>query len=112
MRCRGQPHEAEAAGLALRPDERLDLGIGLGLPSAAVEYPIMADFELKVMGLFCRSDPTTELVRGDGLPGRANIVPFALDRHQRGAFDGRRLDRDFPAPESGLAADRGRETHA
>src|SRR5713101_7014297 len=71
---------------ALRPDERLDLGIGLGLPPAAVEHAIMADFELKVVRLFCLWDPGTEIVRGDGLPDRANIVLLAFDGHQCGAF--------------------------
>src|SRR5579883_898021 len=41
--------------LALRPDERLDLGIGLGLSAAAVENAIMADFELEVVGLMAFS---------------------------------------------------------
>src|ERR1700736_2099570 len=56
--------------LALRPDERLDLGVGLGLPPAAVEHPIMADFGLKVVRLFYRRDAGAQIVRGDRLPGR------------------------------------------
>src|SRR5713101_4851702 len=78
--------------LAPRPDKRLDLGVGLGLPPAAVEHPIMADFELKVVRLFCLWDPGTEIVRGDGLPDRANIVLLAFDGHQCGAFDRCRID--------------------
>ena len=84
----------------LRPDERPDLGIGLGLPPAAMEYSIMADLELKVVGLFCRNDASAEQMRGDGLAGRANIVPFTLDGHQGGALDGRRLDQLSPHPEA------------
>src|SRR5436190_24183036 len=90
----------EKSALTLRPDERLDPGIGLGLPSATVEYPIMADLELKVVGLFCRNDASAELMRGDGLAGRADIIPFALDRHQRGVLDGRRLDQLPPHAEA------------
>src|SRR5437870_5455958 len=63
-----------ACRLTLRPDERLDLGIGLGLPSAAVEDPIMADFELKVVHLFRRREAGAEIMRSDGLTDRAHIV--------------------------------------
>ena len=49
-----------------------------------------------MVSLFRRSDPTAELVRSDGLSGSANIVPLALDRHQRSALDGLRLDRISP----------------
>src|SRR5271167_4676686 len=86
--------------LALRPDERPDLRVGLVAPPTAMKHPIMADLELKVVDLFHRSDPTAELVRCDGLARRADIVPLALNRHQRGAFDGGRLDATPPHPEA------------
>src|SRR5262245_34591701 len=39
-------------GLAVGADEGADLGIGLGLPAAAVEDAVMADAGLQVMQLF------------------------------------------------------------
>src|SRR6516162_11653166 len=95
---RGQP--AEYRPLALRPDERPDLRVGLVAPPTAMKHPIMADFELKVVGLFHCGDSTAELVRRDGLARRANIVPLPFDRHQRGAFDGGRFDATPPHPEA------------
>src|SRR4029450_11925285 len=86
--------------LAVRLDEIPDLGVGLGLPSAAMEHAIVADLKLKVVDPFCRSDAGAELVRGDRLAGPADIVALALDRHQRGALDGRRFDRLSSHPET------------
>src|SRR5207302_5318705 len=83
----------------LRADERLDLGVGLGLPTAAVEHAIMSDFELEVVQLFRRRDAGAEIVRGDGLADRANVVILALDGHQRGLLDRLRLDRVAMHPE-------------
>jgi predicted nucleic-acid-binding protein len=103
---RGAPGKREGSAnpalelLALRPDERPDLWVGLVVPPTAMKYPIMADFELKVVGLFRRGDPTAELVRRDGLARRANIVPLALNRHQGGALDGGRFDPISPHPEA------------
>ena len=65
-----------------------------------MKHPIMADFELQVVGLFRRSDPTAELVRRDGLARRADVVSLAFHRHQRGAFDGCRLDPLSPHSEA------------
>src|SRR5215469_2787716 len=75
---RGLPRQGRRR-LARRSDERFDPGVGLGLPSAAVEDAIMADFELKVVGLFCRRDAGAQLVRGNSLADTANVVSFALD---------------------------------
>jgi hypothetical protein len=52
----------------------------------------MADFELKVVGLFCRRDAGAQLLCRDRLPDPANIVALALDRHQRGPLDRCRHD--------------------
>ena len=102
----------ERGTLALRPDERLDLGIGLRLPPAAMEDAIMADFELEVVGLFCRRDARAQIMRGNGLAGAADIVALALDRHQRGALDRRRDDQVAANPKPALRAGRGGETPA
>ena len=48
---RPSPGRREAT-LPLGADERLDLGVGFGLPAAAVEDAVMADFELEVLQLF------------------------------------------------------------
>src|SRR5215472_15992996 len=69
----------EPGRLALRPDEQLDLGVGLGLPPAAMKDPIMADFELEVVGLFCWRDAAAEIVCCDGLAGAAHIVALTFD---------------------------------
>src|SRR6266436_10283089 len=82
--------------LAVRPDELADLGVGLGLPSAAMEHAKMTDLKLEEVALFRRNDAAAEPVRGNGLAGPADIVALALDRHQRGALDGRRFDRLAP----------------
>ena len=52
------------------------------------------------MRLFCRRDAGAEFVRGDGLPDRANVVPLALDGHQRSLFDRLRLDRVAAHPKA------------
>ncbi len=62
----------------------------------------MADFELEVVRLFCRRDAGAQIVRGDGLAGPADIVALALDRHQRGALDRRRLDQIAAHPKPAL----------
>src|SRR5215469_2195363 len=67
-----------------------------------MEHPIMADFELKVVGLFHRSDPAAKLVRRNSLARCADVVPFALDRHQRCAFDGGWLNQTSTHPETAL----------
>ena len=45
------PQRGKSRRLALRPDEVADLGIGLGLPAAAVEDAVMADLRLQVVRL-------------------------------------------------------------
>jgi hypothetical protein len=62
----------------------------------------MADFELEVVGLFRRSDPSAELMRGRGLVRPADIVRIAFDLHQCCAFNGYRVDQTPLRPEVAL----------
>ena len=52
----------------------------------------MPDFGLEVMTFPCRRDAAAKPVCSNSLARPANIVPLALDRHQRGALDSGGLD--------------------
>ena len=58
----------------------------------------MADFELEVVRLFRRRDAGAEIWAATGLARPADIVALALDGHQRGALDRRRLDQAAAHP--------------
>src|ERR1700690_1025872 len=75
------------------PDQLADARIDLGLPAASAEHSVMTDPGLQVMPLSRRVKPGAQLLRGKGLPDRANVVVLALYGHQRGAPDRPGLDR-------------------
>jgi hypothetical protein len=60
----------------------------------------VADLGLQVLRLLCRRNAGAEVVRGDGLPDRTNVVFLALDGHQGGALDRSRLDQLAAHPEA------------
>src|ERR1700686_3077112 len=57
-------------------------GIDLVVPAAAGENPVMADAGLHVMDLAIGAHAGAEVFGGGRLADRADIVLFALDRHQ------------------------------
>ena len=67
--------------------------VHLRLPTTAAEHAVVPDAGLEVMALLERAETPAQVVGGQGLPDRADVVALALDREQRGAPDGRRVDR-------------------
>src|ERR1700685_2535097 len=75
-----------------RQDHVLDKRIDLVLPALAGEHAVMADAGLHVMPFKIRTKVGAQVVRGNGLADRADIVAFALDLEQHGAADRGGLD--------------------
>src|SRR5260370_23041922 len=80
-------------------------------PAAAAEDAVMADAGLHPMGLHERAQPAAQFLRRQGLADRADIVPLALYRQQRGPRDRPRLDppalpQQLAAAQPGLRKDR------
>src|SRR6202790_3491028 len=68
-------------------------GIDLVVPAAAGEHAVMADAGLHVMDLAIGAYAGAEVLRGERLADRADIVLFAFDRHQPHPLDRGRVHR-------------------
>src|SRR5664279_2305261 len=80
----------EPPSIALQDDvshHRIDLV----LPGAAREHAVMADAGLHVVALAGGAQRRAQVVRGQRLPDRADVVLLAFHRKQHGALDRRRL---------------------
>src|SRR5260370_41697649 len=79
-------------------------------PAAAAEDAVMADAGLHPMGLHERAQPAAQFLRRQGLADRADIVPLALYRQQRGPGDCPRrgpttMPKQAAPPQAGAAKD-------
>ena len=63
--------------------------IDLVLPAPAAEHAVVADAGLHVVGAQVGPQLAAQVLRGERLADRADVVAFALDRQQRGAADRR-----------------------
>lgn len=70
------------------PHQRIDFRI----PAPSVEYAVMADAGLDVVALHVGPDARAQVLRRECLADSANVIPFTLDREQKGALDGARID--------------------
>src|SRR5215470_16651815 len=82
------PGSESGAGL----DQVRELGIDLRLESAAVEDAVVAGACLNVMAAHVGPETRAEIVGGDGLADRADVVLLALDGEQGRPPDGAGID--------------------
>ena len=75
--------------LLRQPDHVAHQRIDLVLPAPAAEHAVVAGARLHVVGAQVGAQLAAQVLRGQGLAGRADVVAFALDRDQRGAADRR-----------------------
>src|SRR5215472_9957454 len=76
----------------VRADEVTHLREDLLAPTAAVEDAVVPEPRLQVMSLAACGNPRTELERGPGLAGGADVVVLALDAEECGLGDRCELD--------------------
>src|SRR3712207_3792651 len=81
-------------------DEPADDGIDLRLPARAAEDAVVADPVLQVVLLALLRDPGAQVVRGERLPGGADLVVPALHGEQGGAADRGRIHAFAPPGEA------------
>lgn len=62
------------------------------LPALAAEYAVVADARLEMMVFLTGSQVATEVVRRECLSDGTDVIAFTLDREQRGALNGARVD--------------------
>src|ERR1044072_3389851 len=87
-------------GSIARQDHVLQQRIDLRFPLLAGEHPVVAGAGLHVVALTVRLDAGAQVLRGERLANRADVVLLAFHGEQRGALDRARLD--------GLATERQR----
>src|SRR6202043_2127855 len=68
-------------------------GIDLVVPAPAAEHAVMPDAGLHVMYFAVSADTGAQVLRGQRLADRADVVLLALDRHQAHALDRGGLNR-------------------
>src|SRR5581483_6815526 len=72
-------------------DEIAQQRIDLVVPLPAAEYAVVPDAGLHVVDAAIGAHAGAEVLRGERLPDRADVVLLALDRHQAHALDGSRV---------------------
>src|SRR5205823_12752265 len=85
--------ESAATTSRIHMDEVAQQRIDLVIPFPAAEYAVMADAGLHVVDAAVGAHAGAEVLRGERLSDRADIVLLALDRHQPHALDRGRIHR-------------------
>src|SRR4051812_7196319 len=89
----GQPamrfaHAGYEAGSIAGQDDILHDRIDLVVPALAAEHAVVADADLHVVALEIGAQAAAQVVGGERLADRADVVALALDGEQHGAADG------------------------